>query len=45
MIQFQKGESTGFYQMQGLIIMAYGMQPKITVGAIVILEVFDHRLA
>ena len=39
--QLQKGESTDVHQMQGLVILANVGEPKLTVGAVVILEVFD----
>ena len=39
--QYQIGESAGFRQQQGLVILANVGEPKLTVGAVVILEVFD----
>jgi hypothetical protein len=39
--QYQIGESTGLRQQQGLVILANVGEPKLTVGAFVILEVFD----
>jgi hypothetical protein len=39
--QSQKRESTDIHQFQGLIILADERQPKLTIGTIVILEVFD----
>jgi len=42
--QSQIGESAGFRQQQGLVILANVGKPKLTVGAIVILEVFDGPL-
>ena len=39
--QSQIGESAGFRQQQGLVILANVGEPKLTVGALVILEVFD----
>jgi len=39
--QFQIRESTDINQSQGLVILAEVRQPKIAVGALVILEVFD----
>jgi len=39
--QYQIGESAGFRQQQGLVILANVGEPELTVGAIVILEVFD----
>ena len=39
--QYQIGESAGFRQQQGLVILANVGEPKLTVGALVILEVFD----
>jgi len=42
--QYQIGESAGFRQQQGLVILANVGEPKLTVGAIVILEVFDGPL-
>ena len=41
MTQYQIGESAGFRQQQGLVILANVGEPELTVGAIVILEVFD----
>ena len=38
--QSQIGESAGFRQQQGLVILANVGEPKLTVGALVILEVF-----
>ena len=38
--QFQKRESTDIYQLQGLVILANFVYPKLTVGAVVVLEVF-----
>ena len=38
--QYQIGESAGFRQQQGLVILANFGEPKLTVGAVVILEVF-----
>ena len=43
--QFKKGESTGFHQTQGLSILANVWKPKMTVGSLVILEVFFSRVA
>ena len=43
--QFKKRESAGFDQTQGLIILANFPQPKLTIGALVIPEVFDCRVA
>jgi len=40
-VQFEIWESTDFRQSEGLIILANFGQPKLTVGAIVILEVFE----
>jgi hypothetical protein len=42
--QSQKGERTGFQQSQGLVILTNFGQPKLTIGAIVIPEVFDGSL-
>jgi hypothetical protein len=39
--QFQIRESTDIHQSQGLVVLAEVRQPKIAVGALVILEVFD----
>jgi hypothetical protein len=39
--QYQIGESAGFRQQQGLVILANVGEPKLTVGVVVILEVFD----
>ena len=39
--QYQIWESAGFRQQQGLVILANVGEPKLTVGAVVILEVFD----
>jgi len=39
--QFQKRESTGIYQSQGLTILASAGKPKLTVGTLVILKVFN----
>jgi hypothetical protein len=44
MTQFQVGESTRFRQKQGLVILANVGEPKLTVGAVVILEVFDGAI-
>ena len=44
MAQLKKGESTGFYQSQGLIILANFGNPKLTFGTIVILEVSDGSI-
>ena len=42
--QSQKGERTGFQQTQGLVILTNFGQPKLTIRAIVIPEVFDGSL-
>jgi hypothetical protein len=42
--QSQKGERTGFQQPQGLVILTNFGQPKLTIRAIVIPEVFDGSL-
>ena len=42
--QYQIGESAGFRQQQGLVILANVGEPKLTVGAVVILEVSDGPL-
>ena len=42
--QFQKREGTGIHQSQGLIILANVGEPKLTVDAIVVFEVFDRRM-
>jgi len=39
--QFQIRESTDIQQLKGLLILAYFGQPKCTIGAIVIFEVFN----
>jgi len=39
--QYQIWKSTGFHQQQGLFILANVGEPKLTVGAVVISEVFD----
>ena len=39
--QSQIRESAGFRQQQGFVILADVGEPKLTVGAVVILEVFD----
>jgi len=44
MTQFQVGESTRFRQKQGLVILANVGEPKLTVGSIMILEVFDSPI-
>ena len=44
MTQFQKRESTGFRKMQGLSVLANICQPKLTVSAFVILQVFDSLI-
>ena len=44
MTQFQKRESTGFRKMQGLCVLANVCQPKLTVSAFVILQVFDNLI-
>ena len=43
--QLKKGESTYIHQMQGLRILANCAQPKLTVGALVILEVSGGSVA
>ena len=43
--QFQIRESTDIDQLQGLFILANVGQPKWTVGASVIFEVFDSRMS
>ena len=42
--QYQIGESAGFRKQQGLVILADFGEPKLTVGAVVILEVFDGHI-
>jgi hypothetical protein len=44
-MQFQIGESAGFRQQQSLVILANIGQPKLAVGAVVILEVFDGPIS
>ena len=43
MEQLEKREGIGFDQAQGLIILANFGKPKLTVGAVVILQVFHSR--
>jgi uncharacterized Tic20 family protein len=45
MTQSQKRESTRFHQSQGLMILANFGKPKLTIGTIVILHVFDSRIS
>ena len=42
--QFEKRESTDIHQSQGLFILASIGEPKLTVGASVIFEVFDSSM-
>ena len=43
--QSQKRESTRLHQSQGLLIIANFWNPKVTVGTIVILHVFDSLIS
>jgi len=45
MAQFKKRKSTGLDQTQGLFILASFVEPKLTVGAWMVFQVFDCRVA